>query len=239
VWTKLAVGESRILPDGCMDIIWMGDHLLVAGPDTHAQPSVIARPTTLVGLRFPPGAGPAVLGIPAYELRDQRVPLDAVWTRSEAERIGDRIGAGESAAAVLEWAALDRLTTTGRLSPVTAEVVRRLRSGQRVATVADAVGMSSRQLHRLALAAFGYAPKTLARVMRMQRALALAHRGMRLGEVAAMAGYADQAHLSREVKELAGEPLSVLVARTPQESAAQDNRAKRSTELPSGSIRTA
>lgn len=99
--------------------------------------------------------------------------------------------------------------------------------------------MSSRQLQRLALGAFGYAPKTLARVLRMQRALALAGRGMRLGEVAAMAGYADQAHMSREVKELAGEPLGVLVARTSEESAAQDNRAKRSTELPSGSIRTA
>jgi AraC-like DNA-binding protein len=60
------------------------------------------------------------------------------------------------------------------------------------------------------MAAFGYGPKTLARVLRMRRALRLARGGVSLAEVAARCGYADQAHLAREVKDLAGVPITVL-----------------------------
>jgi AraC-like DNA-binding protein len=45
----------------------------------------------------------------------------------------------------------------------------------------------------------------------MQRALALARAGTPLATVAATAGYADQAHLAREVKDLAGIPLRALI----------------------------
>ena len=38
LWTAPSDGtESRILPDGCMDLIWVDDGtLMVAGPDTEA-----------------------------------------------------------------------------------------------------------------------------------------------------------------------------------------------------------
>jgi AraC-like DNA-binding protein len=52
----------------------------------------------------------------------------------------------------------------------------------------------------------------LVRILRLQRALALARRGHAFADVSATAGYADQAHLSREVKALAGVPLSELMA---------------------------
>ncbi len=51
----------------------------------------------------------------------------------------------------------------------------------------------------------------LARVLRLVRALELARGGMPYAAVAARAGYADQAHLAREVKALAGAPLGVIV----------------------------
>ncbi|NED34808.1 helix-turn-helix domain-containing protein, partial [Streptomyces sp. SID8499] len=69
----------------------------------------------------------------------------------------------------------------------------------------------ARTLHRRALAAFGYGPKTLARVLRLQRALRLARAGVPYAACAARAGYADQAHLARDVKELAGRPLGRLL----------------------------
>ena len=62
-----------------------------------------------------------------------------------------------------------------------------------------ALGVSERQLRRRFADAVGYGPKTLARVLRFQRFLALGRRpaatwrAWRCG-----AGYADQAHLTRE-----------------------------------------
>jgi AraC-like DNA-binding protein len=68
-------------------------------------------------------------------------------------------------------------------------------------------------LHRISLAAFGYGPKTLARVLRLQRALRLARAGVPFAETAVRAGFADQAHLARDVKDLTGVPLRVLLDR--------------------------
>ncbi|MFD3682356.1 helix-turn-helix domain-containing protein, partial [Streptomyces sp. NPDC058613] len=81
-----------------------------------------------------------------------------------------------------------------------------------VAAVAAAVGLGERRLHRRSLDAFGYGPRTLGRVLRMRRALALARSGMRYAEVAHAAGYADQAHLAREVRALAGTTLTAYTA---------------------------
>jgi AraC-like DNA-binding protein len=90
-------------------------------------------------------------------------------------------------------------------------VVRAVLSGGDVATIADAVGLSERQLHRRCLTAFGYGPKTVHKVLRFQRALRLARKGIPLAEVAATAGYSDQPHLARDVRSLAGVPMSGLL----------------------------
>jgi hypothetical protein len=81
VWSTRAGSTSAIVPDGCMDVICYGDRLLVAGPDTrpHTEsPGELAAGTPVVGVRFAPGIGPTVLGVPAAELRDRRVWLDEV-----------------------------------------------------------------------------------------------------------------------------------------------------------------
>lgn len=88
-----------------------------------------------------------------------------------------------------------------------------LDAGRPVAATADELGIGARRLHRRSLAAFGYGPKTLARVLRLQRALALARGGTPLAETAVRAGYADQAHLTRDVRELAGVPPVELLGR--------------------------
>jgi transcriptional regulator GlxA family with amidase domain len=92
-------------------------------------------------------------------------------------------------------------------------VAAALGAGRPVAATADELGIGARQLHRRSLAAFGYGPKTLARVLRLQRALTLARSGLPFAETAARAGFADQAHLARDVRELAGMPLTDLLAR--------------------------
>jgi AraC-like DNA-binding protein len=84
-------------------------------------------------------------------------------------------------------------------------------AGGSVRDVADRLGLSERQLRRRSLAAFGYGPKTLQRVLRFQRALRLARAGEPLADAAFAAGYADQAHFAHEVRALAGEPVRNLL----------------------------
>ena len=64
----------RVLPDGCMDLIRMFGRVVVAGPDTAAFVDARGR-EPFVGLRFRPGALPRLLGVPAAELCNSRVPL--------------------------------------------------------------------------------------------------------------------------------------------------------------------
>ncbi|WP_433318969.1 helix-turn-helix domain-containing protein [Micromonospora chersina] len=216
-WASVSRGDGpvRVLPDGCLDLLWSSRAgLLVAGPDRHAHLSVSVPGERWVGLRLPPGTGPAVFGIPADELRDQRVPLDDLWGPAATE-LADRVAAAEArgwpVAGVLEEVALRRLRTAGGPDPLAARVAARLAAGATIAATAAEVGLGARALHRRSQLLFGYGPKTLARILRMRRALALAGAGTPLAEVAVLAGYADQAHLTREVKEFAGVPPTRLL----------------------------
>jgi AraC-like DNA-binding protein len=56
-----------------------------------------------------------------------------------------------------------------------------------------------------------HAPKRLARVLRLERALAAARAGEELARAAAEAGYADQAHFSHDCRALAGVAPSALL----------------------------
>jgi AraC-like DNA-binding protein len=197
---------TRVLPDGCMDIIWADGVLIVAGADTTA--TISSEPAAYTGLRFAPGDAPAVLGVPASELRDQRVPLDALWPAATVRRLTDRVTTAADRGAVLEEIALSLPRPT---DPAVAGIVASLAAGASVAETADVVDMGERRLHRRCLDAFGYGPKTLARILRLQRALELARAGVGFATVAVETGYADQAHLARDVKSLAGVPLGALV----------------------------
>ncbi|MEU1888025.1 helix-turn-helix domain-containing protein [Micromonospora sp. WMMD987] len=203
---------TRVLPDGCLDLLWSSrSGLVVAGPDRTAQWSVSTPGERWRGVRLPPGVGPAVFGVPAADLRDQRIPLDALWGR-EAGRLAGRLGDAPTAAD-LAGAAADRLARVGGADPLGPRVAALLAAGATVAATAAEVGLGPRALHRRSQALFGYGPKTLARILRLRRALVLAGRGTGLAEVAARAGYADQAHLTRDVRDLTGVPPTTLFAR--------------------------
>ncbi|MGW0627837.1 helix-turn-helix domain-containing protein [Streptomyces sp. NPDC002758] len=197
-----------VLPDGCMDLLWSEGRLLVAGPDTRAHVPG-GPPCRWAGVRFHPGTAPAALGVPAHELRDRRVELADLWPAAEVRRLGGRVAAAADPATALEEIALERSPAP---DPALRRLVAALDAGLPVAATADELGLGARQLHRRCLTAFGYGPKTLARILRMQRALTLAGAGVPLAETAARAGYADQPHLARDVRELAGRTLGELLS---------------------------
>ncbi|GAA0624965.1 helix-turn-helix domain-containing protein [Streptomyces crystallinus] len=223
VWARtVEPGAVRpVLPDGCMDLLWRDGRLFVAGPDTHAYVPDARAGARFAGVRFAPGAGPAALGVPAHELRDRRVDLAALWPGGEVRRLAERIGLAPDPAAALEAVALAR---AGEPDPLMRAVAARLAAGAPVAATAEAVGLGARQLHRRSLDAFGYGPKTLARVLRLQRALELVLAGVPYADAALTAGCVDQAHLAREMRALAGTTLTAYA-----------EAAKSETPMPSGS----
>ncbi|MFI5806415.1 helix-turn-helix domain-containing protein [Streptomyces sp. NPDC051561] len=234
LWQRRATPASTprasaypVLPDGCMDLLWIDGELLVAGPDTHAHDTTDRPGAHFAGLRLPPGAAPALLGVPAHELRDRRVALSQLWPRTRV--LTEQVTNAPDPARALEGLALRRAADTTPPDPLMRAVAAELAAGRTVAGAAETVGLGARQLHRRSLSAFGYGPKTLARVLRLQRALALVREGTPFAAAAYASGCADQAHLARETRELAGMTLSAYASLA----------AKRETPQPSGSSTTA
>ncbi|SNQ49054.1 Uncharacterized HTH-type transcriptional regulator in mcrB 3'region [Frankia canadensis] len=237
----------RILPDGCVDVIWSSDgRLIVAGPDTVAKLAHWVPGVRHVGVRFDPGHAPAHLGVDAGELRDARPQLADLWGGGPARRLTHRLAAsGERAAQALEDALAARPRHRELADPLVPAIVAAIGGRSSMAGVAAATGLSERQLLRRSRRAFGYGPKTLARILRLQDALRAARDGGDLATVALEAGYTDQAHLARDTRALTGVTLTDLLrpsgggqdtaAGGVGTSAAAASAANRSTWLPSGS----
>jgi AraC-like DNA-binding protein len=210
----------RVLPDGCMDLMRMDGRIVVAGPDTAASVSPHDG-EPFVGLRFHPGVLPRLLGVPASELRNDRVPLRDVRSgfpqRRSLTELAAALAAEQPRAETAPWSLALLGHVTGSLA-----------AGAAVSAVAHDIGWSSRTLQRQCTAVYGYGPATLRRVLRFRRAMQLLSEGFPYAEIANRAGYADQPHLHREVRELAGLPLSQV-----------SSGANRSTQLPSGSATVA
>jgi AraC-like DNA-binding protein len=211
----------QVVPDGCVDIVLAGETLCIAGPDTRPILADMPPGAIIVGVRFHPGAASAWLGQPLSEIANARIPLTEFWGR-DATRLLDQAAAGHSAKQLaddLEAFLLGRLPAVGLADPRIAFLRRaagdncipaRLRLDQ----LAAHVGMSERTLHRRCLDAFGYGFKTLDRVLRFQRFFQLASQpeNHSLADIAARAGYADQPHMTREVRRMSGLAAGEFVA---------------------------
>jgi AraC-like DNA-binding protein len=206
----------RVLPDGCVDLVWSTrGGLVLAGPDTGPVVYPIESGYAAAGLRLRPGVAGSVLGLPASELRDERPELSALWGR-DAARLEERIALADPARRreLLE----DALRPLARDAEPDELVLAGLpllgRRGSSVAELARTLAISERALRRRFNEAIGYGPKRLDRIIRFRRLLRLT--GLRrdggLAAVAAELGYADQAHLTRECRELSGLTPAELLA---------------------------
>jgi AraC-like DNA-binding protein len=217
-WTQVigdgaAAYAQRILPDGCADLVWIGDAPpIAAGPATRAVTARLIPGTVIIGLRLRPGWAATVLGAPASEVLDRNVALRDLWGRA-ADAVADPLVEAPSPAArlaAIQRALAERCMRARPADPLALAAVAWLarHPAAPAARLARELGVSPRHLHRRFAAAVGYGPKTFQRVARFQRLLAMGDRqsGARagLGQLALDAGYADQAHMTREVRALAG-----------------------------------
>lgn len=152
------------------------------------------------------------------EMAGRIVDLDDVaGLRALAERLRD-CRCWAECFHLLDTAIGDRLARGRALSPEVAGGLSWLaarRGRGRMRALAATLGWSERHLTRRFASEVGVAPKTVARILRFEHARSLAATGRAGGwaGIAQEAGYADQAHLTREFTALGGLPPGLLARR--------------------------
>jgi AraC-like DNA-binding protein len=172
-----------------------------------------------VQVNFTPLGARRFFGQPMSELTDRMVGLDDVLGRDGIalrEKLGNlrdwstrfavvetfveaRLAAADRTQAEIAWAYNQVVASGGRI---------------RVSSLADRLGWSRKHLAGKFSNAIGIGPKTLSRIIRFNRALSLSRQDTTSdwADIAADCGYADQAHLVREFRDLAGKAPTMLSA---------------------------
>ncbi|WP_346053711.1 helix-turn-helix transcriptional regulator [Amycolatopsis dongchuanensis] len=201
-WEQRAGADGRVqrvVPDGCSDLVVFDDgEAIFVGPALDVALVPLPPGAHLRGLRLRTEALGPVLRLPAHELAGATVPVSEVLPERLARLAVEQVWEGVLPEPLRKSSADPRVT----------HAVRRLWSGgTTVAAVAEELGVADRHLRRLFLDHTGMTPKAVHRVGRFQRFLYAADTTrVSLADLAADAGFADQAHLAREVRALAGLP---------------------------------
>lgn len=202
---------ALVLPDACVDLLWDGTRLSIAGPDTRAQYASISPGQRVQGLRFAPAVAAHWLGVPLHVLADQRVELRDLGS-PRLSALVDRMAEREGDA--MAWFAERILVDAPPRDRSMQAVHARLSCSQpeSVAHLARDLGLTERTLLRRCDDAFGYGPKLLARILRLQRFLQSRHASARVVDAALDAGYYDAAQLAGDARRLTGLTPTQLLA---------------------------
>jgi AraC-like DNA-binding protein len=209
------------LPDGTSSLVfrWLGPGTCdagVRGPCTTAQYKTVPGLPLAVRVVFRPGGAYPFFGVPLDRLADRITALGDLWGSAAAtllDRVDAAHGDGRAAASVIERALWERLRhepyEPAAAVPARAAAARVAAGETSVGTIARDLGVSERHLRRAFRATVGVGPKTFARIVRFQRAIALRRStGAGWGEVAGATGYFDQAHLVGDLTRFLGAPPS-------------------------------
>ena len=171
-----------------------------------------------IQVNFTPLGARQFFGLPMSELRDRMIGLDdalgfdGIALREQLGEASD----WDTRFDVAESFITRRLAEANALSPEIAWAYGTVvASGgrTRIAALAGEIGWSRKHLAAKFTDAIGIGPKTLSRIVRFNRALSLSkQQDEDWAGIAADCGYADQAHLVREFRQLAGETPKALAA---------------------------
>lgn len=204
-----SAGAHRVVPDGRAQLIAKAgtcDRLYVVGPMAEAVLVDMTPATRTVGVRLLPWEAARLVGLPASELRGVCVELRDVWGDVADDHLERVLGAADVAGARARLAATvpsERAQTAPSFVLAAVATIDRDPS-VRVGDLADHLGVGTRRLRRAFLRWVGLSPKTYARVRRVRRAMELRRADGDWVRVALDAGFADQPHLAREFRRVAG-----------------------------------
>jgi len=200
--------EQEAVPDGCVELIvrhsgrsrWRREQppLFAAGLATTPAKLELGAGSRFTGLKLWPWSWHALGGTPCRAFADDWIAVDpgsplAALVADEPEAIAARLaGHFDSEPPALGLALLEEAS---------------------VGAVARRAGLSHRQLQRAFERDFGLPPRSYLRLLRLKDALAEVGDHPTLADAAAAQGFADQAHMAREFRSLAGVPPSAAKAR--------------------------
>jgi AraC-like DNA-binding protein len=191
-------------------IAWSGT--IVHGPQSRYYVTGAKPKGGIVGVSFRHGAAGAVLGASMEELADRHVALDGIWGTRGVDVHHRLMSAGEpkDVFRILEQSLSARIHRPLLVHPAVAHALApraaNVSSQARVTDVQRASGYSPRHFIALFRSAVGLNPKHYYRIRRFNFAVRsmAAGDGQGFGDIAAAAGYSDQAHMIREFREFAG-----------------------------------
>jgi AraC-like DNA-binding protein len=231
-WCHGAAAAESVLPAGRAHLVlrpeagWAAG--VLHGPASRPRLAGPAAGEPVIGVVFRPGGLRPFVTAPAGGLADLSVPLPELES-GDGIRLAGRVtgGRGPGGAPAGPGLLLHRLeralaaqadrTSAGAgqlIGPahLISTVRRGLGQGHSVAAVATRLAADRRTLSTLFRREVGFGLKRYARLARFERALRAVRAGdaPSLGLVAAQAGFADQAHLTREFRYFAGFPPGCL-----------------------------
>jgi len=182
----------------------------VTGPFTRPLVTSVRGPLRSVCLVFQPWLLPAVFGLQPSSLTDRIHPLEAAPVCAQAIRWLDVLRCSCPGEASF-WQRISSAVPTDSDNFVDAFALTTLRT-QGLGAAARAAGLGERQYRRIFLHRTGLSPKTWERLQRFDALAQGLTEGTSLSALAASAGYADQAHMSRESKSIANHSPAKLRA---------------------------
>jgi AraC-like DNA-binding protein len=233
--------QERLLPDGSMTIAFnFGQyHYTPSAPPDVANCTVPARQVicgarstfmvadtanmvTTLGIQFKPGGAFPFLRMPASELDDQCLPLDAVFGPS-AKGLHDRLlGCAtpqEKFLAAEQWLLAQASRPLKKHPAVEYATEHFLLNSlaQPLSTVLDRIGYSQRHFNQLFGDEVGLTPKRFLRIRRFQSVIASVGAGpVNWADLAIHCGYYDQSHFVHDFRSFSGlTPAAYLSHRTP------------------------
>ncbi len=183
----------------------------ISGPQSRYLVIDALRGASMIGVHFHPGGAAAFLGLPAHEVADRVVEMDAIWGLEAVELREVLLEAPSAAAkfAALEAFLMNRWRPSAPLRNPVRYVLNRLIEDPQASAIADLareVGWSHKHLIEKFRCEVGLGPKRLCRILRFQQVLQCVERGGRIAwaEIAVSCGYFDQAHFIREFHAFSG-----------------------------------
>src|SRR5262245_49406112 len=180
----------------------------------YARPLFVDTREHVMGVHFKPGGAFRFLGVPASELTNAHVDLEALWGKSTLDLPEQLCAAANRATRfrVLEGALVARLANTlaeHRAVRSALDILESRHDGTGAARTRDLaayLGLSQRHFIKVFSNQVGITPKQFGRVQRFQRAADLTRSTSTpdWADVVAACGYFDQSHLIHDFQTFSG-----------------------------------